>query len=140
MMAPSQRRPSSALILTKVAQWCTSIVDQPPQTGWGGRCADLLAAVQPNAPISLSVSVAGNNLFQVGNLVPQFCVGPLAANRQLGARPAHPGGDQHAEPLTYPNMQARAYAKVAQQAFSAGGVLSNAILPTADSILDGAFP
>src|SRR3984957_7532089 len=34
-------------------QWQTSIPDQPPTTGWGGRCADLLASVQPSAPISL---------------------------------------------------------------------------------------
>ena len=43
----------------QVTQWQTSIPDQAPLTGWGGRCADLLNSVQPNAPISLSVSLAG---------------------------------------------------------------------------------
>jgi len=42
----------------QVTQWQTSIPDRPPLTGWGGRCADLLASVEPNAPVSLSVSVA----------------------------------------------------------------------------------
>jgi uncharacterized protein (DUF1501 family) len=43
----------------QVTQWQTSIPDQPPLTGWGGRCADLMAAVQPNSRISLSVTLAG---------------------------------------------------------------------------------
>src|SRR5580692_12054387 len=46
-------------------QWQTSIPDQPPQTGWGGRCADLLNAVQPGAPISLMVTLAGANILEV---------------------------------------------------------------------------
>src|SRR5215472_5148706 len=37
-------------------QWQTSLPDQPPATGWGGRMADLLSAVQPNSPISLMVT------------------------------------------------------------------------------------
>src|SRR5579863_8597598 len=37
-------------------QWQTSVPDQPPSSGWGGRCADLLNAVQPHAPISLMVT------------------------------------------------------------------------------------
>jgi len=45
----------------QVTQWQTSVPDQPPLTGWGGRCADLLAAVQPGAPISLSVTLSGAN-------------------------------------------------------------------------------
>src|SRR5580704_2290281 len=48
-------------------QWQTSIPDQPPTTGWGGRLADLLNSVQPGAPISLSVSLAGANTFEIGN-------------------------------------------------------------------------
>ena len=31
----------------QVTQWQTSIPDQPPLTGWGGRCADLLQSVNP---------------------------------------------------------------------------------------------
>src|SRR5271155_1473013 len=55
-------------------QWQTSVPDQPPLTGWGGRCADLLNAVQPGAPISLMVSLAGANTFEVGNIVAQYSV------------------------------------------------------------------
>jgi len=47
----------------QVTQWQTSVPDRPPLTGWGGRCADLLAAVQPGVPISLSVTLSGANTF-----------------------------------------------------------------------------
>jgi uncharacterized protein (DUF1501 family) len=113
------------------AQWCSSVCDQPPRTGWGGRCADLLAAVQPDAPISLSVTLFGSNLFQVGNLVPQLSVDAAGgvANWTPDARTQVA---TNILSLPYKNMQARAYAKVANQAFTANGMLSNAIRPTAD--------
>ncbi len=60
-------------------QWQTSIPDQPTTTGWGGRCADLLNAVQPNAPISLMVTLAGANTFEVGNIVAQYSVSTSGA-------------------------------------------------------------
>src|SRR5215471_10309 len=41
----------------QVSQWQTSIPDKPPLTGWGGRCADLLNAVNPSTAISLSVTL-----------------------------------------------------------------------------------
>ncbi len=50
----------------QVTQWQTSIPDQAPLTGWGGRCADLLNSVNANAPISLSVSLQVANTFEVG--------------------------------------------------------------------------
>src|SRR5712671_5232704 len=51
----------------QVTQWQTSIPDQAPLTGWGGRCADLLNAANTNNSISLSVSIAGANTFEIGN-------------------------------------------------------------------------
>jgi uncharacterized protein (DUF1501 family) len=60
-------------------QWQSSIPDQPFQTGWGGRLADLVNAINSNSKISMSISVAGENSFQVGNLVSQFAVNPSGA-------------------------------------------------------------
>ena len=55
--AANRNRPANLFSHSdQVMQWQTSIPDRQPLTGWGGRCADLLAAVQPNAPISLSVT------------------------------------------------------------------------------------
>jgi len=56
--------------------WQTSIPDQPPSTGWGGRVADMLRALNGAAQISMSMSLAGSNTFQVGNLLSEFQVQP----------------------------------------------------------------
>ncbi len=56
--------------------WQTSIPDQPPLTGWGGRVADMLRALNGTAQISLSMSLAGTNTFQVGNFVSQLQINP----------------------------------------------------------------
>ncbi len=70
-------------------QWQTSVPDQPPTTGWGGRCGDLLNSVQPGSPVSLCVSLAGANTFEVGNIVTQYSVstsGAISLQGVAGAR------------------------------------------------------
>jgi uncharacterized protein (DUF1501 family) len=48
-------------------QWQSSIPDQPFQSGWGGRIADLLnASTNPNSKVSMSISLSGINSFQIG--------------------------------------------------------------------------
>jgi uncharacterized protein (DUF1501 family) len=116
----------------QVTQWQTSIPDQPPLTGWGGRCADLLASVQPNAPISLSVSLSGANTFEVGNILSQYSVSTSGAISL-----ALPGSGiaitnrtaalTNILGLPYANMQAQAYASVAQHAINTGALLNSAI-------------
>ncbi len=62
----------------QVTQWQTSIPDRPPSTGWGGRCADLLDTLNPHngntAVLSLAISLAGANTFEVGGVVQQYSV------------------------------------------------------------------
>jgi uncharacterized protein (DUF1501 family) len=60
-------------------QWQSSLPDQPFESGWGGRLADLINAINTNPKISMSISVAGQNSFQVGNVVSQFAVSPTGA-------------------------------------------------------------
>jgi uncharacterized protein (DUF1501 family) len=109
------------------------VPDQPPLTGWGGRCADMLASVQPNAPISLSVSLAGANTFEVGNVVSQYSVSTSGAISL--ALPGSPSGRQatitNLLGLPYPNMQSRAYADVTQHAINTGLLLNSTITNTA---------
>ena len=81
----------------QVTQWQTSIPDRPPTTGWGGRCADLMDTLNPRngnaAALSLAISLAGANTFEVGGVVQQYSVntggvvsltlpGPAASARQ----------------------------------------------------------
>jgi uncharacterized protein (DUF1501 family) len=60
-------------------QWQSSVPDQPFTTGWGGRLADIVNALNSSSKISMSVSVAGQNSFQVGKNVVQFAVNPTGA-------------------------------------------------------------
>ena len=121
-------------------QWQTSVPDQPPTTGWGGRCADLLNAVQPNAPISLMVTLAGANTFEIGNIVAQYSVSTsgavslsLPTTPSGGARTNRLPALMNILGLPYTNLQAQAYAGVAEQAINTGALLNNAIGATAAS-------
>ena len=119
-------------------QWQTSLPDQPPSTGWGGRTADLLNSVQPNAPISLMVTLAGANTFEVGNIVSQYSVSNTGAiSLTLPGTPSG-GANTNRLPalmnilgLPYTNLQAQAYAGVVEHAVNAGALLNNAIAATA---------
>ncbi len=55
-------------------QWQNSVPDKPTTTGWGGRLADLVNAFNTNNQISMSISLAGTNYFQVGSKVSQYAV------------------------------------------------------------------
>lgn len=72
-------------------QWQTSIPDRAPTTGWGGRCADLLDTYNPknngNDVLSMCVSLAGSNTFEVGGTTSQYAVsssGVVSLNSALG--------------------------------------------------------
>jgi len=126
-----QRPPQLFSHSDQVTQWQTSIPDRPPLTGWGGRCADLLASVQPNAPISLSVTLAGANTFEVGNTVSQYSVTGSGAINLSSVTGARLQSLTNILALPYPNLQAQAYADVGEHAIQTGGVLNSAIASTA---------
>jgi uncharacterized protein (DUF1501 family) len=115
----------------QVTQWQTSIPDQPALTGWGGRCADLLNSVNPNPLISLSVSLAGANTFEVGNIVSQYSVSTSGAISLSGVSGARLAALTNILGLPYPNMQAQAYAGVAAHSLNTGALLNNAITNSA---------
>ncbi|HUR57770.1 MAG TPA: DUF1501 domain-containing protein [Opitutaceae bacterium] len=66
-------------------QWQHSVPDKPTSTGWGGRTADLLNAFNENNEISMSISLAGKNTFQVGNVVSQYAVNTSGAATLAGS-------------------------------------------------------
>ncbi len=57
-------------------QWQTSVPDSIKRVGWGGRLADHLQSLNAGSQISMNVSLAGNNFFQVGEDVFQYHVTP----------------------------------------------------------------
>ena len=121
-------------------QWQTSVPNQPPTTGWGGRCADLLNSVQPTAPISLVVTLAGANTFEVGNIVAQYSVSTSGAiSLSLPTTPSG-GANTNRLPtlmsllgLPYTNLQSQAYATVAEQAINTSTLLNGAIAGTSSA-------
>jgi uncharacterized protein (DUF1501 family) len=67
-------------------QWQSSLPDRKLFTnGWGGRLADLTNAFNENNRISMSISLAGQNAFQVGKDVTQYAVSPHGAIEPNGA-------------------------------------------------------
>lgn len=61
-------------------EWQTGIPDATSRTGWLGRAGDLLDALN-NSPVSICMSLGGNNMLQVGNKIVQYQLttqGPIA--------------------------------------------------------------
>ena len=129
---PSKRPPQLFSHADQVTQWQTSVPDQPALTGWGGRCADLLNSVQPGAPVSLSVTLAGANTFEVGNTVSQYSVSTSGAVSLSGVTGTRLQALTNILGLPYPNLQASAYAGVANHSINSGTLLNSTILNTAD--------
>ena len=122
----------------QVTQWQTSIPDQPPATGWGGRSADILdiLANKPDGKISMSVSVSGANTLETGNLVPQYQVSTTGAVTLSGSLMTGTGTRVRALrdilALSHPNLQRTAYSDVVENAIATGELLNSSIGVTMD--------
>ena len=66
-------------------QWQHSVPDKPTATGWGGRIADLLYAFNTSNDVSMSISLAGKNTFEVGNIITQYAVSTSGASTLVGS-------------------------------------------------------
>lgn len=126
----------------QVTQWQTSIPDQPPATGWGGRIADIYNSVaNPAGNISMSVSLNGANTLQIGNLVSQYHVstaGAVVMNAAgsggglMGSNGVRQKAIQSILDLNHSNLQRQAYAGVLDSAIYTGDLLNNSIAPYRD--------
>ncbi len=107
----------------QTVHWQTSLPDQPARTGWGGRTADLLHALNENARISMSISVAGTNTFQVGNVVTQYQVSPEGPVGLTSYVPATQGPDAASNAIR--NLLARSYGNLFERGY--GGIFGRAL-------------
>jgi len=120
-------------------EWQSSVPDKPFSTGWGGRVADLTNAFNANNSISMSISLNGQNSFQVGKNVVQFAVNAGGAISLSGSSTS---------PTTAAGLRTRAQndllaaksGNLFETAFS--GLTGNAISDSAmlSGILSGAAP
>ena len=128
----------------QTVHWQTSLPDQPAKSGWGGRTADLLRSLNENAQISMSISVAGSNTFQVGNVVTQYQVSPEGPQGLASYVPASQGADAASQAVrsllgkTYGNLFERGYRGIFQTALDSQELLSGAL--DAAPVLTTAFP
>jgi len=64
----------------QVEQWQTAVPQGMAQlSGWAGRAADILQSGYNTGSTSMSISLGGNNVFQVGNQTQQFVITPSGA-------------------------------------------------------------
>ncbi len=128
----------------QTVHWQTSVPDQPAKTGWGGRTADLLHSLNENARISMSISVAGTNTFQVGKVVTQYQVSPEGPVGLTSYVPATQGADAPSNAIrallarTYGNLFERGYSGIFGRALDNQELLSGAL--TGAPAIATAFP
>jgi uncharacterized protein (DUF1501 family) len=120
-------------------QWQTSIPDRPPTTGWGGRCADLLDTYNPkngaNDVLSMCISLAGSNTFEVGGVTQGYSVSPggvVSLNTSLGPSSARTALQNNLNSLlgidaVQQNMQVENYALAMEHALASGAGLTTAL-------------
>jgi uncharacterized protein (DUF1501 family) len=117
----------------QTVHWQTSLPDQPARSGWGGRVADLLHSLNGTAQVSMSMSLAGNNTFQVGNAVTQY---QLSSEGSIGLGWYSDGTQWNDPPSTairslmarsYGNLFQSGYQNVFQRALDQDRLLSAAL-------------
>jgi len=125
----------------QVTHWQTSLPDQPPKTGWGGRIADVLHPSQyglvngvptaASAKIALCTSLAGANTLEVGNTFQQYHVSTGGAVTVSGVTGSRLQAMKDVLALPDVNLQRNAYADVVERAIATGDLLNTAVAPTA---------
>jgi len=124
-------------------QWQTSVPDQISKTGWGGRMADALRSLNGDSKISLSISIAGTNTFEVGNLVLPYNVSPqgsVGLSGFDGSANANVRMQAFKDLLAVPqnNLFQQAYSDTVTRSIAANELLSSALAGVAP--LQTVFP
>jgi uncharacterized protein (DUF1501 family) len=116
-------------------EWQTSIEDQQPRTGWGGRSADLLYTLNSSNNVSMNISLSGANQFQVGDVINEYAVsttGAVSLNIPTsGTGPKQLQALKDIIALNHNNLYQSAFASKMSQAIDSASQLNNAIAPTA---------
>lgn len=119
-------------------QWQTSVPDSPRKVGWGGRLADLMQSFNSGSQISMNISIAGSNFFQVGNEVFQYHMSPsgsLGLNEYTATwapRPQQMQGLRDTLAVSYGHLFEAEYATILNRAI-ANDTLVRSILATTPS-------
>lgn len=113
-------------------QWQTSVPDQLSKTGWGGRCADLLAPVNTGSQVSMSISLSGANTFEVGNTVQQYQVSPAGSIGLSGISSNRLQQIKDIIGMPHTNLFEKGFAQVTDTAIRNNDLLSAALASVPD--------
>jgi uncharacterized protein (DUF1501 family) len=108
------------------------VPNQISKTGWGGRMADMVQSLNAGSKISLSISIAGTNTFEVGNTVLPYIVSP---NGSIGLAGFDGSANANVRlqafkdllALPHNNLFERAYADTVSRSIAANELLTTAL-------------
>jgi uncharacterized protein (DUF1501 family) len=129
----------------QVFQWQTSVSDSPTRTGWAGRMADILASANTGSSISMSISLAGFNSWEVGDVVSQYQISTSGAvtltrnSGDVGSATARMTAIRDMLAMGRANLPEKDYRDVFQRAVNNADLLNTA-LTGADAGQNGALP
>jgi uncharacterized protein (DUF1501 family) len=122
-------------------QWQTSVPDVISKTGWGGRMADVLQSLNAGSKISLNISIAGTNTFEVGNTVLPYSISPTGSVGLAGfdgSANANVRLQAFKDLLALPhnNLFEQAYADTVSRSIAANDLLTSALtgIPTLQTV------
>jgi uncharacterized protein (DUF1501 family) len=144
--AGSRRRPPQLFSHSdQVYQWQTSLPDKITRTGWGGRMADrpYIFGSNNGSPISMSISLAGTNTWEVGDIIHQYQITTSGAASLTGttgnsANAARLSALRDVLALNRANLAEKDYKSVFDRALNNASLLSNA-LTSADAGNNGSL-
>lgn len=117
----------------QISQWQTAVPDGRSGSGWGGRMADILSVQNTNQQISMSISAAGSNEFQVGRQTDSFNV--LTAQNPTPSLVHQNGSFEDVDNAVqamfsqgnYTNTLRRAYSKLFTKSLSSNAQFASAL-------------
>jgi len=118
-------------------EWQTAVEDQQPRTGWGGRTADLLYSANSSNNVSMNISLAGSNTFEVGDTVNEYNVstnGAVSLNVNIGTQaPAQLQALKDLIALNHTNLYESGFANKMASAIANADTLNTAISATSNA-------
>jgi uncharacterized protein (DUF1501 family) len=122
----------------QLLQWQSSVPDKPFETGWGGRLADILDAMNSNNQVSMSITLNGANSFQRGKTVSPYAVNSVGVSQMnhgnfAGMVPTNGvvntrfDGFKNIISSSQPNALAAAFGGITKESIDDGDILGTAL-------------
>jgi uncharacterized protein (DUF1501 family) len=101
----------------QIKHWQTSVPQDRSSIGWGGRCADVLNALNDPSVVSMNISLNGTNTWQAGNAVFEYAVDSSGAINRNGY--TGNSGDSSRRGAGVDSLLEQEYLNIFEQTFAA---------------------